>query len=100
MLSAVLPEATALCGRRSLSRAGLDPRAGEQTMCPWHLQINAFLKYILLEYILENSMDRGAWLATVHGVAKSRTRLRDRHTRNLFSGLEYGLAWKKGEPQA
>ena len=26
---------------------------------------------------LENSMDRGAWRATVHGVAKSRTRLRN-----------------------
>ena len=26
---------------------------------------------------LENSMDRGAWHATVHGVAKSRTWLRD-----------------------
>ena len=26
---------------------------------------------------LENSMDRGAWEATVHGVAKSRTRLSD-----------------------
>ena len=26
---------------------------------------------------LENSMDRGAWQATVHGVTKSRTRLRD-----------------------
>ena len=26
---------------------------------------------------LENSMDGGAWWATVHGVAKSRTRLRD-----------------------
>ena len=24
---------------------------------------------------LENPMDRGAWLATVHGVTKSRTRL-------------------------
>ena len=24
---------------------------------------------------MENSMDRGAWWATVHGVAKSRTRL-------------------------
>ena len=29
---------------------------------------------------LENSVDRGAWRATVHGVAKSRTRLRDLHT--------------------
>ena len=26
---------------------------------------------------LENPMDRGAWLATVHGVAKSQTRLSD-----------------------
>ena len=26
-------------------------------------------------YCLENPMDRGAWLATVHGVAQSRTRL-------------------------
>ena len=26
-------------------------------------------------YRLENPMDRGAWWATVHGVAKSRTRL-------------------------
>ena len=26
---------------------------------------------------LENSTDRGAWWATVHGVAKSRTRLSD-----------------------
>ena len=26
---------------------------------------------------LENSMDRGAWWATVHGVSKSRTRLSD-----------------------
>ena len=24
-----------------------------------------------LQYCLENSMDRGAWCATVHGVAKS-----------------------------
>ena len=28
---------------------------------------------------LENSMDRGAWWATVHGVAKSQTRLRNFH---------------------
>ena len=26
---------------------------------------------------LENSMDRGAWWATVHGIAKSQTRLSD-----------------------
>ena len=28
---------------------------------------------------LENSMDRGSWQATVHGVAKSQTRLSDFH---------------------
>ena len=28
-------------------------------------------------YCLENPMDRGGWKATVHGVAKSRTRLSD-----------------------
>ena len=28
---------------------------------------------------LENSMDRGTWRTTVHGVTKSRTRLRDYH---------------------
>ena len=34
----------------------------------------------LLQYTgLENSMDRGAWQATVHGVAKSQTRLSDFH---------------------
>ena len=32
----------------------------------------------LLQYCcLENSMDRGAWQATVYGVAKSQTRLSD-----------------------
>ena len=29
---------------------------------------------------LENPMDRGAWRATVHGVAKSQTRLSTEHT--------------------
>ena len=29
-------------------------------------------------YCLENPMDRGAWEATVHGVAKSQTQLSDR----------------------
>ena len=31
----------------------------------------------LQSYCLENPMDRGAWKATVHGVAKSWTRLSD-----------------------
>ena len=31
---------------------------------------------------LENSMDRGAWQATVHGVANSQTGLSNTHTHN------------------
>ena len=33
--------------------------------------------YPLQYSCLENSMDRGAWWATVHGVTKSQTRLSD-----------------------
>ena len=33
---------------------------------------------------LENSMDRGAWWASVHGVAKSRTQLSDFHFHQLI----------------
>ena len=32
---------------------------------------------LLQYYFLENSINRGAWWAAVHGVAKSRTRLSD-----------------------
>ena len=41
-------------------------------------------------YCLENPMDRGAWQATVHGVTKSRTRLRD-FTSSLYFMLLRGL---------
>ena len=42
----------------------------------------------LLQYsCLENSMDRGAWCATVHRVAKSRTRLKQLSTQALVSLL-------------
>ena len=57
---------------------------------------------------LENSMDRGAWLAAVHGVSKSRTRLSDFTFTFHFHALEKEmathssvLAWRipgKGEP--
>ena len=33
---------------------------------------------------LENSVDRGAWWATVHGVTKNQTRLRDRATKHTM----------------
>ena len=42
---------------------------------------------------LENFMDRGAWRAIVHGVAKSRTRLSDLITNGFlasFSKQEFG----------
>ena len=38
---------------------------------------------------LENSMDRGAWLATVHGVAKNHTRL-STHAHTRFSNCASG----------
>ena len=34
----------------------------------------------LQDSCLENSVNRGAWWATDHGVTKSRTRLSDQHT--------------------
>ena len=43
---------------------GLGRSPGEGNGCP-------------LQYCLEDSMDRGAWWATAHGVAKNRTRLSD-----------------------
>ena len=39
---------------------------------------------------LENPMDRGAWGAMVHGVAKRQTRLSDGHTRTI---MELSLEW-------
>ena len=42
---------------------------------------------------LENPMDGGAWWVTVHGAAKSRTRLSDfRQKKNLFKGpSDFGI---------
>ena len=36
---------------------------------------------------LENSMDRGAWQATVHGVTKSGTQLRNFHFHTVFMSI-------------
>ena len=41
---------------------------------------------------LENPMDRGAWWAAVHGVAKSRTRLSDSTFTFHFHALEKEMA--------
>ena len=48
---------------------------------------------IPLQYFcLENPMDGGAWWATVHGVAKSHTRLRDFTFAFHFHALEKEMA--------
>ena len=45
-----------------------------------------------LQYLgLENSTDRGAWRATVHGVAESRPQLSDREHTSLSQALEFVL---------
>ena len=45
---------------------------------------------------LENRMDRGAWWAAVHGVAKSRTRLSDFTFTFHFHALEEEMATHSG----
>ena len=41
--------------------------------------------YPLQHFCLQNSMDRGVWRATVHGVAKSQTRLSTaQHIINIY----------------
>ena len=60
-----------------------------------------FFKHVLvgegngtpLQYFcLENPMDGGAWMAAVHGVAKSRTRLSDFTVTFHFHALEKEMA--------
>ena len=47
--------------------------------------------------ILENSMDRGSWQGTVHGVAKSQTQLRDLHTHHFhFYTWNHERSQRKG----
>ena len=50
-----------------------------------------------LQYCLENSMDRGAWRATVHGVTKSQTQLSDTNTHTYMHivGKERNVRRKK-----
>ena len=58
------------CQWRRLKRLWLDPWVGK---IPWR-------KWQPTPVCLENPMDRGAWWATVHGVAQSRTRLKQLST--------------------
>ena len=51
----------------------------------------------LQDSCLENPMDGGAWWATVHGVAKSRTRLSDLTLTSNFIYTQMGIAKKPTE---
>ena len=77
----------------------------KQGLLTWNSLINSASVYIhivmplgegngtLLQYsCLENPMDRGAWWAAVHGVARSRTRLSDFTFTSHFHALEKELA--------
>ena len=44
--------------------------------------------YLLQHSCLDNSMDKGAWQATVHGVTKSQTQLSDFHFHFSFHGKQ------------
>ena len=48
---------------------------------------------------LENPMDRGAWRATIHGVAKHSTRLNNEHTRGAKESYFLGLTGDTPPPQ-
>ena len=53
----------------------------------------------LQHYCLENPMDTGAWQATVHGVAKSQTRLSEgNQSINVLKQQKY-TDWKKKQQQ-
>ena len=56
---------------------GKDPNSGKD----WRQEDDNPLQYSCME----NPMDRGAWWATVHGFAKSQTRLSDTCTDHEFS---------------
>ena len=64
------------CNAGDTGAAGLIPESGRS---PGGGNGNS-LQY----FCLENSMNRGAWQASVHGVTKSQTRLRDSHTFKCF----------------
>ena len=56
----------------------LPAKAGDVGLIPWSRRSPGEENENSLQYsYLENPMDKGAWQATVHGVAKSQTRLSD-----------------------
>ena len=53
--------------------------------------------YPLCYVCLENSMDRGAWWAMIHGVTKSQTQLSDEHFH--FQGFPWWVSGKESACQ-
>ena len=47
-------------------------------------------------YCLENSIDRGTWWATVHGVTKNQTRLSMRAESSSLQTVSSAVAWDRG----
>ena len=68
-----------MSSRVNIINAHLDPKS-EQAMAPTPVLLPG------------NPMDRGAWWATVHGVARSRTRLSDFTFTFHFHALEKEMA--------
>ena len=55
----------------SIPGSGISPREGNENP---------------LQYsCLRNPMDRGAWLATVHGIKKSQTQMSNKYTHNMIT---------------
>ena len=58
-------------------------------------------KWLPLQYsCLENTMDRGTWQATVHGVEKSRTRLSDSHFNFIHIFTLFKISFPFRSPQS
>ena len=55
---------------------------------------------LLQSSCLEHSMDRGAWWATVPGVAKSQTRLSDFHFHFSLSNSVGAFLWEADNPNS
>ena len=81
---------------RSLRASSLVPGTkarGNQEICLLEKSTESKASGSPLQYsCLENPMDRGAWWAAVHGVAKSRTRLSDFTFTFRFHALEKEMA--------
>ena len=72
--------------------AGQCRRCKRREFSPWIWRIPQRRKrHPTIVFLVENPMDRGTWWATVHGVAKSRTQLKQLSMHTLCSHMEiYG----------